>query len=161
MYDSGRKGKGVKSRRQHIASHSRKPARPDMRTAPITGAIFVAPKRKLKDERASRSVRASSTSERTRTARACARCLDKTTALTEGGDWPLYDEQAAIGKCAGCADNQRFPASTSIRAIPRSALFFRLSLTGVSVGTTSKVGRTLPSRRWPPRVVPSDRPRTT
>lgn len=59
------------------------------------------------------------------------------------------------------AASQYLPASRSIRAIPISACFFRLNFAGVSVRTTSKVGRTLPLRRWPPRVVPSHRPSTT
>jgi len=86
------------------------------------------------------------------------------------GQAPAYrgafeDEQAAVGECAGDALKFGVPPAPdqarSIRAMPRSACFFRLNLAGVSVRTTSSVGRTLPSSRCPPRVVPSDSPSTT
>jgi hypothetical protein len=38
-------------------------------------------------------------------------------------------------------------ASKSIRAMPRSGFFFRRRWEGVSINTTSSVGRTVPARR--------------
>ena len=51
--------------------------------------------------------------------------------------------------------------SRSMSAIPRSGPITLRSSAGVSVTTASSVGNTSPSKRWPPRVVPSDNPRTT
>ena len=60
----------------------------------------------------------------------------------------------------GCATPQPRAAARSISAIPRSARFFRRSVAGTSVKTTSSVGLTVPASRWPPRVEPSASPST-
>src|SRR4051812_23427112 len=47
-----------------------------------------------------------------------------------------------------------------MRAIPKPEFRRRRRCAGVSTMVTSSVGRTMPFRKWPPRVLPSSRPST-
>src|SRR5712664_3836507 len=47
-----------------------------------------------------------------------------------------------------------------MRAMPSSGRLWRRRCAGVSTTVTSRVGRAMPLRKWPPRVVPSLRPST-
>lgn len=74
---------------------------------------------------------------------------------------PIERSTRCRGRGCGLGAVRESGQSRSMSGIPTSERITLCMSAGISRTTTSSVGNTLPSIRWPPRVVPSDNPSTT